>query len=112
MKKIAFFAFLGEKMCFSHLLLNAMDLSDKGYDVKIIVEGQAVKLIKDLEESKNPLYLKAKGKNLFDCICKACSAQMKVLEFNETVGIPIKGEMSGHPSMEQFISQGYDIITL
>ena len=112
MKKIVFFAFKGEKMCFVHLLLNVLDLTEKGYDAKIVVEGEAVKLIKDLEESKNPLYLKVKDKSLFECICKACSAQMGVLDYNMTVGIPIRGDMNGHPSMEQFVLKGYDIITL
>jgi len=112
MKKIAFFAFRGDEMCFMHLVLNALDLNEKGYQVKIIMEGEAVTIIKKLEEGRNPLYFKAKDLGLFDCICKACSAKLGVLEFNETVGIPLKGDLQGHPAMEEFIKTGYEIITL
>lgn len=99
-------------MCFMHVLINAVDYHEKDVDVKIIVEGEAVKLIKVLEEEENKLYLKTKELGLFDSICKACSAQMGVLEYNETVGIPIKGNANGHPAMNDYTSQGYDIITL
>ena len=111
-KKIAFFPFKGDKMCFMHVLINALDLHEKGVDTKIIVEGEAVKLIKVLEEEENKMYLKTKELGLFDSICKACSAQMGVLAYNEKVGIPIKGNAKGHPAMIDYIQEGYDIITL
>ena len=112
MKKVAFFPFNGGKMCFMHVLINAVDLHEKNVDTKIIVEGEAVKLIKVLEEEENKLYLKVKELGLFDSICKACSAQMGVLEYNETTGIPIKGNANGHPAMYDYIDEGYEIITL
>lgn len=112
MKKIAFFPFNGGKMCFMHVLINALDLHEKGVENIIVVEGEAVKLIKVLEEEENKMYLKAKELGLFDSICKACSAQMGVLEFNETTGIPIKGNANGHPAMYDYIKDGYEIVTL
>ena len=112
MKKVAFFAFKGEEMCFMHILLNAINMHDKGVEVKIIMEGEAVKLIKKLEEKDSKVYKKARELNLFDCICKACSAKMEVLEYNEKCGIPLDGELNGHPSMLRFIEKGYEIITL
>lgn len=112
MKKIAFFPFKGEKMCFMHILINALDLHEKGVDTKIIVEGEAVKLLQVLEEEENKMYLKTKTLGLFDSICKACSAQMGVLEYNEKLGIPIKGNANGHPAMHDYVKEGYDIITL
>lgn len=99
-------------MCFIHVLINALDLHEKGVDTKIIVEGEAVKLIKVLEEEENSMYLEVKELGLFDSICKACSAQMGVLEYNEKVGIPIKGNAKGHPAMFDYIDDGYEIITL
>jgi hypothetical protein len=35
-----------------------------------------------------------------------------VLEYNEQVDILLKGDMSGHPSMESYIEKGFEIITL
>ena len=112
MKKIAFFPFKGEKMCFIHVLINALDLHEKGMSTKIIVEGESVKLIKVLEEEGNKLYLKVKDFGLFDSICKACSVQMGVLDYNEKTGIPIKGNANGHPAMYDYIKDGYEVITL
>jgi len=112
MEKFVIFAFTGNPMCFVHVLLNAIDMDSKGLDAKIVIEGEAVKLIKEMEESNNSLYKKAKEKGLIDCICKACSAKMGVLEYNETVGIPLGSDMSGHPSMSSFTNKGYQVITL
>lgn len=112
MEKFVIFAFNGELMCFVHVLLNALDMDAKGKEVKIVMEGSAVRLIKELEENGNPLYKKAREKNLFDSICKACSATMGVLEYNEGTGIPVIGDMAGHPSMNDYIEKGYQIITL
>jgi hypothetical protein len=112
MEKIVIFSFKGDPLCFMHVLLNAADMNEKGMDVKIVIEGESVKIIKEMEESANTLYLKVKEKGLIDCICKACSAKMGVLEFNSGVGIPIVGDMNGHPSMSSYISKGYTVITL
>ena len=35
MRKFVLFAFNGELMCFIHVLLNALDMQEKGFDVKI-----------------------------------------------------------------------------
>lgn len=110
--KYVIFAFRGDPMCFIHVLLNARDMNEKGIECRIVMEGEAVTLLKGLEESKNPLYLKVKEAGYFDCICRACSSKLGVLEFNETLGIPVKGDMAGHPSMADYINKGYDIVTM
>jgi hypothetical protein len=112
MNKYVIFAFRGNPMCFVHVLLNALDMDSKGMDAKIVIEGEAVALLKEMEESNNPLYKKAKEKKLIDAICKGCSAKMGVLEYNSTTGIPLVGDMSGHPSMSSYIEKGYQILTL
>ena len=65
-KKIAIFAFNGELMCFAHALLNAQDMHEKGYDVKVVIEGSATKLVPELAKKGNPmfsLYEKAKSRS-------------------------------------------------
>lgn len=112
MDKFVFFAFEGGQMCFQHILLNALELDKKGNEVKIIFEGKAVKLIQKLEESDNQHYFEAKEKSIIDGVCKACSAKFGVLEYNKKTDIPLKNELSGHPSMEAYTKEGYEIITL
>ena len=45
MQKVALFVFNGDPMCFIHVLLNALDLKEKGAEPRIVVEGSATKLI-------------------------------------------------------------------
>ena len=112
MEKVVYFAFKGETMCFIHVLINVLDMNSKGMEAKIVFEGESVMLVKELEENRNPLYLKAKEGGMIDSICKACSFKMGVLEYNSKVGIPFSDEMNGHPSMASYVAQGYRIITL
>ena len=112
MNKFVIFAFNGSPLYLVHVLLNALDMHSKGIDTKVIIEGEAVKLVEEMETSNNKLYKDARDKGIIDGICKACSAKMGVLEYNETVGIPLKDEMDGHPSMALYINDGYQVITL
>ena len=114
MKKVALFAFNGELMCFVHVLLNALNMAEKGYDVKLVIEGSATKLIIDLADPGTPfsgLYKKVKEKGLIDCICKACAAKMGTLKEAEQQGIPLCDDMSGHPSMARYMEEGYTALT-
>ncbi len=110
--KIVFFAFSGEKSSFMHILLNAIDLHEKNNEVKIVIEGQATKLVKTFIEEDIPLFKKALNLNLIDSICKACSEQCGVLEYNEQTQIPINGDLMGHPPMSKFTEDNYQVIVL
>ncbi len=112
MDKFAIFSFNGNLMCFVHVLLNVLDLDSKGIEVKLVIEGESVKLVKELEETENKLFAQVKERKLVDIICKACSTKMGVLADNEKTGIPVGGDMSGHPAMSEYIQKGYQIITL
>ena len=54
--KYALFAFNGDPMCFIHVILNALDLNQKGYEVKVIVEGSATKLADQFQDKSNPFF--------------------------------------------------------
>ena len=114
MEKIALFAFNGDPMCFIHVLLNALDLSGKDYEIKLVIEGSATRLIAELDDNDHPLhklYEKVKKEVLLVGACKACSQKMGTLQAAEAQDLHILDDMSGHPSMESFIEQGYKIIT-
>ncbi|MDD4112448.1 MAG: hypothetical protein PHC56_05395 [Herbinix sp.] len=59
MKKYLFYGMTGQKMCFVHVLLNALDLKSTGNEVKIIFEGESVKLPPVLDKEANPHYQNA-----------------------------------------------------
>jgi len=113
-KKVALFAFNGDPMCFVHVLLNALDMDARGYEAKVIVEGSATRTVNVLDDPDaqfNALYEQVKAKGLIDCVCKACAAKMGALEGVEAQGLPLCGEMKGHPSMGRCTDEGYEIIT-
>lgn len=113
MRKIAVFAFNGEEMCFIHALMNTLDMKKKGYDVKLIIEGSATKLIKEAEGENRPfanLYTKAKDAGLIDCVCRACASKMESLESAKNQDLQLCDEMFGHPSMSRYMDAGYEVI--
>ena len=112
MEKVLFYAMNGEKMCFQHVLLNALDLSSAGVEVKIIFEGSSVKLVPALEEEKNPLYIKAKEAGMIAGICLACSKALGVYEKNVETGLPMLKDMMGHAGIREYIQNGYQVISI
>jgi hypothetical protein len=112
-KKILLVAFQGQAMCFIHVLLNGLELSAKGHQCKIIVEGEATKLIPEISREGhflNGLYRQMLDKGLLAGVCRACSAKMQVLEEIQKAGLPLLDDMSGHPGMANYIEQGFEII--
>jgi len=100
-------------MCFAHALLHAHDLKEKGYYVRLVIEGGATAQIKELAAPDKPfsgLYQKIKEAGLIDCVCIACSKKMGALDNANEQGLNLCGEMSGHPSMAKYLEAGYQII--
>jgi hypothetical protein len=112
--KVALFAFTGEKRCFIHVMLNAIDLKERGYEVKVIIEGAAARLVKELPTADPPLgvlYQRIQDEGLLDCVCQACAHQMTSLESAKEQGLELCAEMSGHPAMGRYMDEGYTVIT-
>lgn len=113
-EKTVLFAFKGDPLCFIHVLLNGIDLHERGQEGLIIIEGEAVNLVSEMSQPGHflfTLYQKAKGLGLFHGACKACATKLKAADAIQKAGIPLIGDMSGHPSMGEFISDGYRVIT-
>lgn len=115
MRKITFFAFKDNPLCFMHVLLNSLDLHEKGMGGTIVLEGESTRLIPVMAESGHflhPLYTKVKANGLIDAVCRACSIKMGVLEAAEKEGLPISGDMSGHPAMAKYLSEENEIVIM
>ena len=112
MKKILFYGMTGEKSCFLHLLMNAVQLYEGGAEVKVIFEGASVKLAAPLTKDQNPVFMRAKNADLLAGICLACSKIMGVYEENAALGLPMLNDMSGHAGMKPYVDQGYEVINM
>jgi len=112
-KKILLVAFQGQPMCFIHVLLNGLEMQAKGHQCKIIIEGEATRLIPEIRQEGhflNALFERMLEKGLLEGVCRACSSKMQVLEEIKNAGLPLLDDMSGHPGMTQYIEQGFEII--
>jgi hypothetical protein len=113
-QKTVLFAFNGEAMCFMHVLLNGLNMHEKGFEVRLVIEGAATRLIPEMAKEESPLfrlYEKARGVNLIEGACRACCAKMGVLQAAEAEGIRLLDDLLGHPSMSGYLMEGYQIIT-
>jgi hypothetical protein len=114
MQKVALVAFQGEAMCFVHVLLNALDMQQRGMTVKIIIEGTAAKLPPELnkpDHTFNALYAKTKEAGLIEGVCKACSAKMGSLAEVQAQGLPLLDDMNGFFFYDPALAESYTIIT-
>ena len=115
MKKIAFFGFTDELMCFAHALFNADEMLSKGWDVKVVLEGRSTKLVSVLETENNPfrdIYLKLKASDDVVSVCQACANKMGTLSDAKELGLKLDNSLLGHPSIHDYMSRGYEIITI
>ena len=112
-KPVVFFVFRDEAVCFVHVLLNALNFTQKGREAKIVLEGPAVKLVGVLENPSSQfhaLYMKAKNAGIFDGACMACSRQFGVHEQVVAAGIPLLSDMSGHPGIFPYMAKGCEVL--
>ncbi len=112
--KVAILAFRGETMCFAHALLNALDMHERRFDVKIILEGAATRQIAELADPEArfaDLYNRAKQEGLIAEVCQACAKQMDALDAARAQSLPLNAEMAGHPPLAPYVENGYQVIT-
>ncbi|WP_428567873.1 MAG: cytoplasmic protein [Solidesulfovibrio sp. DCME] len=113
MKKVALFAFRGEMSCFVHVLLNALDFREKGYEVNVVLEGEATRLVAELAKPDNHLhglFEKTKSLGLFAGVCRACSHQLGSQEAAVAEGFTLLDDMHGHPGMAPYVDNGCTVL--
>ena len=112
MKKQLFVLFNYNKGIFTHILLNVFDLVEKGYEVGIVFESEACKLITEYESKNYDKYEKLKAQNLVAAVCEVCAKAMDALESAKRQELPIHGTLHGHPSLEYWISKGFNVMLI
>lgn len=113
-RKAVLFAFRGDPTCFVHVLLNSLDLHEKNQGGRIVLEGEAVTLVEAISgpgHFLSGLYQKVKEKGLIEGACRACAAKLEATPAIEAQGIPLIGDMSGHPAMAPYLEKGFEVIT-
>lgn len=104
MKKYLIYVMQGEPMCFMHGVMNARALKAAGCEVKLIMEGQSVKL------GDHPEVKKIEEEDILAGVCKACSAVLGVLDKNIELGLTLLDDMNGHAGMVPYVEEDYEVI--
>ncbi|MHA2289795.1 MAG: cytoplasmic protein [Promethearchaeota archaeon] len=112
MRKQLFVLFNYNKGIFTHILLNVLDLKEKSYEVGIIFESEACRFITEFEGKSNEKYEQLKEKNLVFAVCEVCAKSMNALESAQRQGLPINGELFGHPPFYKWIKLDYDVMLI
>jgi predicted peroxiredoxin len=99
----------------THTLLWAIDITARGGDAKIILEGEAphwLLALSDPKHGRHRLYTKVKEMGLIDAVCKACAVQAQAVETAAEEGLRLVFDASGHVSLMAYMEDGYRIVTL
>lgn len=99
-----------------HALLYTKELKEHGHNVILVFDGGATKWIAEFKKKDNklaPLYNDIIGSEVILGVCEYCiGAFGGDKEQIKNEGIPLLNDYNGHPSLADFIDQGYQIITL
>ncbi|MFW5734682.1 MAG: cytoplasmic protein [Oceanidesulfovibrio sp.] len=114
MSKFALFPFRGEPLCFIHVLLNALNMAERGHEAVIVLEGESCSLVGEMAKENHQLhtlYARAKDKGLIAGACKACSTKLGAADAVRAEGLELIEGMHGHPSMAEYAEWGFTVIT-
>ena len=106
----------------NHALMYALDLHEKGYGVRLILEGAATKLVSaigDGESRTGALLRQARDAGLVAGACgrasSGCAGEdpaRKVADVAEAAGVRLLAELHGHASIEPFVRDGYEVVVM
>ena len=121
-RKILFVLFSDDACRQNHALLYALDLREKGHDVKLILEGAATRMVSALgaaDSRPGALLRQARDAGVLAGACgrasSGCASEdpaHKVAEIAQAAGVPLLSDLGGHASIEPFVREGYELVVL
>lgn len=121
-RKLLFILFSDDPCRQNHALMYALDLHRKGYQVRLLLEGLATKMIGDVAtgESRTAQLLRdALEAGIVAGACAraaaGCASQdpsRDVADLARAHGIELLSQMDGHASIEPLVRSGYEIIPI
>lgn len=112
-RKLVLFAFNSEPVVFAHTLLNALDMKGRGWEVKVVIEGDATKQVSLLRNETKPfarLWKQAVQAGVIAGVCRACAQKNSVVPAVIEQGISLLDDMDGHPSVARYIEEGFTVM--
>jgi len=93
----------------------AIDLAEHGHAVRLILEGEAVKSLREREGRFGELFERAHALGLIAGVCKTAAAgcgdaARDVSRLAGESGLAFLDGFEGHASIEAFVSDGYEVV--
>jgi len=120
-RKLLFLLFSDDGCRQAHALMYALELREKGHDVKLLLEGLATRMVSELgaEGSRTGALLRqVRDAGILAGACERASSgcasddpARKVADVARAHGVKLLSDLDGHPSIEPFVRQGYEIVT-
>jgi hypothetical protein len=120
-RKVLFVLFAGDECRQNHAFLYALDLHDKGHAVKLILEGPATKVLGDVASGSRTVELlrRASAAGIVAGACKGAASLFatddparKGADVTTALGVQLLSDLDGHPSIEPFVRDGYQVIVV
>lgn len=108
------FIFTDRADTFAHAVLNALDMFERDMDVRVVLDGRATRVLKKAGKASDPvgfLLSEALGASLVDCVCQSCADRYRTLDAAVQMNLPLTEPAQGHPSIADYLAQGYEILT-
>jgi hypothetical protein len=118
-RKILFVLFAEDSCRQNHALLYALDLREKGHEVKLILEGPATRMVNELTSESRPgaLLREARDSGILAGACgrasSGCASEdpaRKVAQLAGAAGVRLLSDLRGHASIEPFVREGYELV--
>lgn len=119
-RKVLFILFSEDACRQNHALMYALDLREKGHEVKLILEGSATRMVSALGDAgaaPGALLREARDAGILAGACgrasSGCASEdptRKVAEVAEAAGVRLLSEMRGHASIEPYVRDGYELV--
>jgi hypothetical protein len=121
-RKLLFLLFSDDACRQNHALMYGIDLYQKGHEVKILIEGQATRVLNEITDPDShtgELLRQAHKIGIVAGTCarasSGCSSNdpaRNVAEIARAHGIDLLSDMDGHAGIESFVHDGYEIVAL
>ena len=119
-RKLLFIGFTDEPCRRNHALMYALDLTEQGHEVRLLIEGLATGAFQELADRDSALarlFAEAMTRGLVVGACrKACSGcasddpSRQVTELAAAQGVALLDGMDGHASIQAFVREGYELV--
>ena len=120
-RRLLFVLFQGGQCELTHALLYALDLTERGHEVALILEGPAIAATVAMDDGQgrfSQLLRAVRERGLLRGACRTAAGGCastdpgaRVLEGLGARGIPLLDELDGHAGVGEYVDRGYELVT-